>query len=144
MNEFLSRHAANHAKLGVSRTWVLPEADIPGKAPIAAYYTLAGHSVIRDGIPMDKSLPRHPIPVVLLARLAVEQRYQKRRLGEKTLVTALRKAVALNETGLPAVGIVIDVLDQEALEFYQHVGGFETFTNDPMRLFLSMPAARRL
>jgi hypothetical protein len=55
--------------------------------------------------------------VVLLARLAVDNQFKGQCLSEKTLITALRKSVELTDIGLPALGIVLDVLDNEALSF---------------------------
>ena len=91
MNHFLARFAGKHMALGLSSTWVLPDTPkgmIPGNgnlAPIAAYFTLAQNTVRKEDLPVTQSLPRHPIPAVLLARLAVDHRYQGRGLGNKTL-----------------------------------------------------------
>jgi GNAT superfamily N-acetyltransferase len=145
LNTFLGRFAAKHARLGISSTWVLTETGGTGKAPIAAYFTLAGHTVTRADIPaQQQSLPRFQLPVALLAQLAVSQSHAGQGLGEKTLVTALRKAVKLSDRGLPAIGIVLDVLDENALGFYEHFGAFESFSDNPMRLFMPMAVARRL
>lgn len=138
MDEFLKRFAAKHTKLGLSRTWVLPMISTASKAPIAAYYTLASSTVEKHDIPFDRSLPRQQIAVVLLARLAVDQNLQKHGLGGKTLITALRKSYELTQAGLPALGLVLDVLDEEALEFYRHYEFFLPFPGDPMRLFVPM------
>jgi len=141
MDTFLSRFAVKNMQIGLSRTWVLPvvsEDEPTYKSKVAAYYTLASSTVSRDEIPTDKNLPGYPVPVVLLARLAVDERYKRQRLGEKTLITALRKSVALTDTGLPALGIILDVLNDDALRFYQHFEMFEPFTDNPMRLFVSM------
>lgn len=138
MNEFLSRYALKHAKLGFSRTYVLAEKRDSGKAPIAAYYTLSASTTTREGIPAKQSLPKYPVPIVMLGRLAVSQSYQGQGLGAKTLVYALRQAATLSNAGLPAYGLVLDVLDEEALAFYQHFELFEAFTDDPMRLFVPM------
>jgi GNAT superfamily N-acetyltransferase len=137
MNEFLPRFAVKHMQLGLSSTWVLVD-DEQEKATVAAYYTLASATVSRHEIHFEHSLPRYPVPVVLLARLAIDKTFQGKRIGEKTLVTALRKSVALTNTGLPALGLVLDVLDDDALGFYQRYKIFEPFTDDPMRLFAPM------
>ena len=92
----------------------------------------------REEIPTDTRLPGYPVPVVLLARLAVDHRFQGQRLGEKTLVSALRHSITLTERGLPAIGLILDVLDEDALTFYQRFDLFQPFTDDPMRLFLPM------
>ena len=138
MNEFLARFAIKYGKSGLSRTYVLAEVSKGSKKPIAAYYTLAASTVSRTDIPAKQSLPAYPVPVVMLARLAVNNRHQGRGIGAKTLVYALRQAVILGRAGLPAFGLILDVLDNQALEFYQYFEIFEPFTNDPMRLFVSM------
>ena len=138
MNEFLARFAIKHSKSGLSRTYVLAEVSTNSKKPVAAYYTLAAATVSRTDIPATQSLPTYPVPVVVLARLAVDNRYQGVGLGTKALVYALRQAVNLSKAGLPTFGLILDVLDRHALGFYRHFEIFEPFTNDPMRLFVSM------
>ena len=147
MNRYLARFALRNMKLGLNRTWVLPVINNESKqtkADIAAYFTLASATVSREEIPSDKSLPGYPVPVVLLARLAVDQQFKKQGLGAKTLVTALRKAAALTTAGLPAHCLVLDVLDKDALAFYQRFEIFKPFTDDPMRLFVPMQVVQQI
>lgn len=145
INVFLARFAAKHARLGISSTWVLTGAGGTGKALIAAFFTLAAHTVTRGDLPsQQRSLPRFQLPVVLIAQLAVARSRAGQGLGEKTLIAALRKAVELTRAGLPAIGIVLDVLDEDALGFYQHFGAFEPFSENPMRLSMPMTVARQL
>lgn len=146
MNRYLTRYAEKNQKLGLSATWVLPVVEthpLP-KTKIAAYYSLASTTVTSTEIPADYKLPRYPVPVVLLARLAVEQRFQRQGLGEKTLVSALRHCVVLTGKGLPAYGLVLDVLDAEALVFYQRFGLFKPLNDHPMRLFVGMHVLRQI
>ena len=89
-------------------------------------------------------MPRYPLPVVLLARLAVDEQYQGKRLGEKSLIYALRHAVRLCDEGLPAYGLVLEVLDEEALGFYEYFRFFHRFTHDPMRLFVPINVLRKI
>jgi GNAT superfamily N-acetyltransferase len=144
MNEFLTRYAVKHGKLGLSKTYVLAETAKHAKQPIAAYYTLAASTVIRSEIPATQSLPTYPVPVVMLARLAVNRRHQGRKLGSKTLIYALRQAANLSKSGLPAYGVILDVLDDQALAFYHHFELFKPFTNNPMRLFVPMKTLERI
>lgn len=147
MNQFLKRYADKNRKLGLSSTWVLPEQqsrDSEAKIKLGAYYTLASSTVTRAEIPHDKKLPAYPVPVVLLARIAIDKHYQKQGLGKKTLITALRKAAELTEKGLPALGVVLDVLNDDALSFYKTFEDFQPFDNDPMRLFISMKVVKQL
>jgi hypothetical protein len=146
MNTYLARFAAKNMGLKLSMTWVLPGDDmvVGKKTPIAAYYTLASCTVTREEIPTDERLPGYPVPVVLLARLAVDHRSQGRRIGDKTLVSALRHSVTLTERGLPAMGLILDVLDEDALAFYQRFDLFQPFTDDPMRPFIPMRVAEQI
>lgn len=151
MDTFLFRFALKHSKLGLSSTWVLVKEldskidDKQGvKRKVIAYYTLASSTVVKSGIPTNQSLPNYPIPVVLLARLAVDQNDQDKGLGAKVLVTALRHAVELTNQGLPAYGLVLDVLDDNALKFHQCFDFFEPLTDNPMRLFVGMNSVRQL
>jgi hypothetical protein len=75
MNEFIARYAAKHSLLGLSRTYVLSEVSSAPKKPIVAYLTLASSTLVREVIPEKKSLPAYPIPVVILARLAISTHY---------------------------------------------------------------------
>lgn len=144
MDQFLTRFAAKHAELGLSSTWVLLEDVQVEKLPIAAYYTLAAANVSKTSLPTHQSLPQYPIPVVLLARLAIDQQHQGKGLEAKMLISALRHAAQLTDQGLPAFGLILDVLDEQALRFYQHFDFFESMTDDPMRLFASMDSLRNI
>lgn len=144
MNKFLTRFAISHQKKGISKTWVLTETIISSKEPVAAYFTLTSISVTRKDVPLKGSYPSYPLPVVLLARLAVTDEYRGKGLGAKSLVYAIREAVSLTNVGLNAVGIALDILDKDALGFYKKMGIFDEFTNDPMRLFITMNAARQM
>jgi len=63
--------------------------------------------------------------------------------GEKGVYSAYTR-VELTDMGLPALGIALDVLDEEALSFYNHYEIFEPFTDNPMRLFASMHMLRQI
>ncbi len=144
MGLFLDRFAFQQQKKGVSKTWVLTEVIDSGKAPVVAYFTLKSAEINKEDVPLGGGFPKYGLPVVLLAKLAVDQKYRGTGLGAKSLVYAIREAVSLTTVGLSAVGIILDVLDEDALRFYQNMGIFDEFTNDPMRLFITMNEASQL
>ncbi len=147
MNQFLSQFSYKHNRLGLSKTMVLAsvEKDSNEKQTIAAYYTLAASSVDKRLLPITQSLPKYPIPVIVLARLAVDKRFQRQRLGEKTLISALQYAVHLSDNGLPMYGVIIDVLDDEAMNFYQQFDFFSLSNNKGARqLFVALKTLRQL
>ena len=148
INTYLRRYAARNMALNLSRTFVLPcvPDESAGKSHVAAYCTLAHQTLVREELPDPSRLPRYPVPVVLLAQLGVDRRFQGQGLGAKTLVWALRHAhrIASTPDGIPAMGVVLDVLDQDALAFYQSFGFFLPLANNPMRLFVPMASLEAL
>ena len=140
LNDFLKRFARQNDQLDMGLTYVAVE---PGSTTILGFYTLSSGHVPFDALPLSESkgLPRHPIPVVLLARLAVDRRHQKQGIGESLLVDALRRAAQASETvGVRA--IAVDAKNESARAFYQHFG-FLAFADDPLHLFLPMETVRK-
>ena len=112
------------------------------KQRVLGYYTLASGAIAAESLPAKqaKRLPRHAVPVVLLARLAVDRSVQGKGLGGFLLRDALTRSLDLSEKlGIHAV--VVDALDAEAKAFYQRFG-FLALTDDEMRLFLPVGTIR--
>ena len=89
-----------------------------------------------------ENLPRHPVPVALIGRLAVDNSAQGQRLGETLLIHALRSAQrAARIVGIYAV--VVDAIDEAARSFYLKYG-FAELTDDHLHLYLPMKAIEKL
>ena len=115
LNRWLQRSARVAASTGTAATYVLCR----GRR-VVGYYALAMSSVAHEHASsrLRRGMP-DPVPVVLLARLAVASSEQGRQLGGHLLVDALRRCVrGGREFGARAV--VIDALDDEAVGFYEH------------------------
>jgi predicted N-acetyltransferase YhbS len=83
---------------------------------------------------MAKKLPKHPVPVILLARLAVDRSVQGQGLGETLLMDALGRAVELSSSlGVFAVHVL--AVDDAAGLFYAKYG-FVSLLDDPRHMFL--------
>lgn len=111
---------------------------------VVGYYALATGGVERAEAPdrVSKGLPAHPIPVVLLARLAIDSVAQGRGLGRTLLRDALiRVANAADEIGIRA--LLIHAKDERAREFYMKCAEFEQSPTDPLHLFLLMKDLRK-
>jgi GNAT superfamily N-acetyltransferase len=132
LNEWLRLHALSSGKSGSARTFVaVDEAN-----RVLGYYAISAQSVVAESAPerLKKGMPRHPIPVVLLARLAVDQNFKGRGLGAGLLKNALLRCLnASREVGLRA--IIVDAKNAAARRFYEHFN-FETFPEENNRLFL--------
>lgn len=133
LNNYLKKYALQNQQSQSARTYVATRAD-----RVVGYYTLAAGSARREETParVAKGLAAHPVPVILLARLAVDETEKGKRLGAGLLKDALtRAAVAADIIGCRA--IMVHAKDERASAFYQRFG-FEPSPSDPFRMFLLM------
>ena len=110
---------------------------------IVGYYSLAVGAVDHTQAParVKKGLARHPIPVMVLARLAVDVRYQGQKIGQGLLKDALLRTVQLAEqAGIRA--ILVHAKDSQARRFYERFD-FESSPLDPLQLLLLVKDARK-
>lgn len=148
LNAFIQTQAAKHMEVGVSRTMLLP-ASVPlpdGKYPICAFYTIAPSSISRETLPEDlaKKIPRYPVPIFLLAQLAVHSEHHGKGLGKITLIKALEYLWEVN-AHIKAYAVVVDCLNNDAKDFYLKYG-FEALCgyNGRTRMFISMKTVKQL
>ncbi|MDB5343665.1 MAG: acetyltransferase [Schlesneria sp.] len=133
LDDFIRTRVSQYEKRRLGKTFVAVAA---GEKRVIGYYTLAASAVSFANLPTGASrkLPKHPIPVVLLARLAVDQSAQGKRLGEGLLLDALQRTLDLSsDLGIHAVEV--DALDDAAAAFYRKYG-FSSLIDDPLHLYL--------
>ena len=140
LDDFLRTLASQYEKRNLGRTYV---AVRPGEKRVLGYYTLAPGSVSFESLPSRRArkLPRHPVPVVLLARLAVDQSAQGQGLGAALLVDALERCLTLAEA-LGVHAVEVDALDGVAKSFYEKYG-FIPLLDAPNHLYLPVPTIRQ-
>ncbi len=113
------------------------------RGQVAAYYTLSVSSIpIIDLPPEDaKRLPRYPtVPAVRIGRLAVDQRFQRRGLGEAMLADATARAV---KADIAASMLVVDAKNDQAVAFYRRYE-FRAIASQPQTLFLPLATAQKV
>lgn len=140
LDEYIRRYASQDVKRNVARVFIAtPKHD---NAQLAGFYTLSAGSVSCADLPpsLSKTLPRYPVPVALIGRLAVEARFQGKGLGSILLADACRK-VANASASLAMVGLVVHAKDTTAAGFYQHFG-FSPLQGRPDWLLLPATAFR--
>lgn len=139
LDNYLQKQAMQHAKSGISRTFVWHEAS-----NVLAYYSLSMGSIDKTHLPakLQKRFPHHPLPVVRLGRLAVDQQHQGKGLGKQLLAHALHKSYLLSQE-IGMVAIVIDAKDEKARSFYMQYE-FDHLPNQPLTLWLPVGALRQL
>ena len=137
LNEWLQRHALASQRSDSAQTYVLCQ----GTAAVG-YYALVAGSVDREDAPgrVGKGMPRHPIPVLLLARLAVDRSLQGRGIGAVLLRDALVRAASGAEI-IGARALVVNAKDDEVRAFYERYD-FEPSPIHPLQMFLLMKDLR--
>jgi GNAT superfamily N-acetyltransferase len=139
LDRFLKLHALQSQRAGVAQTYV---AVLDRR--VVGYHTLVVGSVVHEGAParLKKGIPRHPIPVVVLARLAVDTSWRGRGLGSGLLVDAMRRVLqAADIAGVRAVAV--HAKDETARRFYEHLG-FEPFPGQPLTLYRLLKDVRTM
>lgn len=138
LDDYIARYASQDERRGVARVFIAtPEGD--GRT-LAGFFTLSAGSVACQEFPADlaRKLPRYPVPIALIGRLAVDQRFQGQGLGSILLADACQK-VALASAVLAVAGIVVDAKDETAAAFYRHFG-FVPMQGQTQRLLLPASA----
>jgi predicted N-acetyltransferase YhbS len=131
LNQFLRKFALINQKSGSAQTYVCCYDQ-----EIVGYYTLAVGSVQPKSAPsrVIKGLARHPVPVMLLARLAVDLKHQRQGLGQALLKDCLLRTVqAVDIAGIRA--LLVHSKDDTARNWYLKLD-FEPSPTDPHHLFL--------
>ena len=131
LNEFLQRFALVNQRSNSSQTYASCNAG-----QVAGFYSLAVGSVepSHSAPRVIKGIPRHLVPVMILARLAIDQRYQRQGLGKALLKNALLRTVqAADIAGIRA--LLVHAKDEEARNWYRQ-WEFEESPTDAYHLFL--------
>lgn len=133
LDGWLKRRALANQMSGATRTFVV--ADQGGR--VYGYYAMAAgavsHQMATSGV--RRNMP-DPIPVMVLARLAVDHRAQGVKLGAALLQDTVNRAVAVSQNaGVRA--LLVHALHDRAKQFYEHYG-FQTSPQHPMTLMLRL------
>jgi len=133
LDDWLKRRALSNQTTGASRTFVVT--DISGQ--VLAYYALAAGAVSHQESPgaIRRNMP-DPVPVMVLARLAVDQRLQGQQVGGALLKDALQRAVSVAQN-IGVRALLVHALSERARQFYAHYG-FVPSPANPMTLMLPL------
>jgi predicted N-acetyltransferase YhbS len=139
LNEFLRRYALINQKANSAQTYVCCM-----DGAVVGFYSLAVGSVdpLQASARVVKGMARHPVPVMILARLAVDIRHQRKGLGQGLLKDALlRTARAADIAGIRC--LLVHAKDDAARQWYEG-WEFESSQTDPYHLFLLLKDLKRL
>ncbi|WP_445496846.1 GNAT family N-acetyltransferase [Photorhabdus sp. SF281] len=132
LDNWLIDRALKNQKENASRTYVVSE-----NKNVIAYYSLATGSIMsEEAISKFKRNMPNPIPVIILARLAVDKNYQGKGFGRYLIKDAsIRVAQAADLVGVR--GLIVHAISEDAKEFYKSVG-FNDSPLNPMTLMITL------
>ncbi len=137
LDDWLKRRALANQSSGASRTFVVSDQD----GRVCGYYAMAAgavsHQLATRGV--RRNMP-DPVPVMVLARLAVDRRTQGQHLGASLLQDAVNRAVAVShDAGVRA--LLVHALHERAKQFYEHYG-FQPSPTHPMTFMLRLSSVK--
>jgi GNAT superfamily N-acetyltransferase len=137
LDEWLKRRALSNQWSGASRTFVVADQE----ERVCGYYAMAAgavsHLMATSGV--RRNMP-NPVPVMMLARLAVDHRCQGIKLGAAILQDAVNRAVSVSQNaGVRA--LLVHALHDRAKQFYEHYGLQES-PQHPMTLMLRLNSVK--
>jgi len=141
LDAWLQAYAGQSQRRDAARTFVTASGD----GAVLGFYTLVAAQVEHASATaaVRRGMSKHfPIPVALLARLAVDGPYQGIGLGRSLLLDALRRVMRASDE-LAVRAVTVEALDQHAASFYQRFG-FQPSALGPETLMVSLDVVRRV
>jgi len=137
---WLVKHARPAAGAGSARTYVVVDAE---QDRVVGYHALSVASIEHSDATerVRKGMPRHPVPAMLLARLAVDRAVQGKGIGAFLLKDAMSRALAVAEQAGMRL-MLVHAVNEDAQAFYEHFG-FEASPTDSRNLQLLVKDMRR-
>jgi GNAT superfamily N-acetyltransferase len=142
LNIYLRAYALQNEEKRISRTFVAVPKGLPHK--IEGYYTLSAGQVDFENLPVHHSrrLPKYPVPVARIGRLAVDKSQKGKGLGEMLLMDALTRILRVSEA-IAIFAVVVDAKDPPAAKFYLKYGFMELMEGS-LRLFLPLKTVKMI
>jgi predicted N-acetyltransferase YhbS len=136
LNDWLKRRALGNQASGAIRSFVVAESE-----RVIAYYALASGAIASSGAVgrFRRNMP-DPIPVAVLARLAVDRSFQGKHTGRSLLRDVLFRIGAAAET-IGIRGVIVHAASPEAKDFYR-MFDFNESPSDPMMLMITLADLR--
>ncbi len=137
LNDFLQTKARQNQNVGFNRTFVAVSSD-DAKKIVVGFYSLSMGELDLSLLSEDliKQLPKHPVPIARMGRLAVDNSQKGKGLGRFLLVSAMKSVQsAANSVGVFA--LLVDAKDKSAKQFYLKYG-FIALGDNKMTLFLPL------
>lgn len=133
LNEFLSRLAGQQQRRGFGKTYVALADD---GVSVIGFVTLSAGQVATAQLPSTLKLPRYPLPVLRIGRLAIDTRHQGHGVGSGLLGFGLTLAIEWSQR-VGVYGVAVEAKNDEARAFYLGLG-FLSGVDDPRHMILPL------
>jgi GNAT superfamily N-acetyltransferase len=136
LDKYIHKRAGQDIKRRISRVFVASLPDSP--KVIAGYYSLSTLSIKLSQLPkkLARKLPKHPVPAVLIGRLAVSKNDQGYGVGKMLLADAIKRTLSVSDQ-IAIYTIVVDAIDNNTKGFYERFG-FASLSDNSSKLFLPL------
>lgn len=136
LDQYIHKQAGQDIRRRISRIFVTVLPDNPKE--VIGYYTLSALSIRLEQWPqkLARKLPKHPVPVALIGRLAVNYSAQGCGIGKMLLVDAIERTLSVSDQ-IAIYAMVVDAINDNAKGFYEQFGFVRLSDNSP-RLFLPL------
>lgn len=135
LDVYIKRYASQNQKKNIGTTWILHFAE---ENQIIGYYTISTSHISTEILPdkLRRKLPRYPVPVIRLAKLCIDDNFQKKGYGALLLKDALKRIKVISEN-VGCFAVIVDAIDISAKMFYEKYG-FIAFEDNEFCLFLAI------
>ncbi len=142
LNRYLQQTAKQHQQKYISKTYVIVATEQP--QTVLGFYTMTLSEIAFDKFNQtdNKKLPKAPLPVARLSRLAINKEQQGKGVGRLLLVDAIFKTVRLLDS-FAVVALVLDAKDKKVAGYYQKFGFIES-QDQPLMLYLPVKSLKEM
>jgi len=143
LDNYFQQQARQDSQKRIAVTYVLHDQK---ENKIAGYYSLSATAIELSALPegMRKKLPSYPyLPATLIGRLAVDENYKQRGLGELLLIDAIKRAYHAS-LAIASFAVVVDAINSSAEKFYKKYGFLDLSVAKKHCLFLPMSTIKEL
>ena len=139
LNDFIKKYAFQYQKKNICQVFVTTIAS-----KVTGFYTLSPKSINISVLPKKeaKKLPKHPVLVIHLGRLAVCESVKGKGLGEFLLMDAIARVLKVSQD-IGAYALEVVAINEKAASFYGRYG-FQSLQDDMLHMFLSIKTIRKL
>ncbi|MBF0266551.1 MAG: GNAT family N-acetyltransferase [Gammaproteobacteria bacterium] len=142
LDDYLKKYARQDIKRNISRIFVSSTPDCPKR--VIGFYSLSANSLDPELLPnnLRKKLPKFPLPVSLLGRLAIDKKFKSQGVGKMLLVDSMKRVYYASQS-LAVYALIVEAINEDAKKYYEKFG-FIPLPDQPFKLFLPLSTIESL